>query len=82
MRWRESKTVQVKTTLLSIAIKGRKKKNVTSEKMQCQERDFFFVLGSVLWFFFLNTWNLFLSIALSYPSSVCFMPHVAGILDL
>lgn len=52
MRWRESKTVQVKTTLLSIAIKGRKKKNVTSEKMQCQERDFFFVLGSVLWFFF------------------------------
>lgn len=52
MRWRESKTVQVKTTLLSIAIKGRKKKNVTSEKMQCQERDFFFCFGLCFMVFF------------------------------
>lgn len=52
MRWRESKTVQVKTTLLSIAIKGRKKKNVTSEKMQCQERDFFFLFWALFYGFF------------------------------
>lgn len=63
--------------------KGKKKEKCHIGKdAVSRERFFLFVLGSVLWFFFLNTWNLFLSIALSYPSSVCFMPHVAGILDL
>lgn len=63
--------------------KGKKKEKCHIGKDAVSRERFFFLFWALFYgFFFLNTWNLFLSIALSYPSSVCFMPHVAGILDL